>query len=84
MYSGYIWEDIFDERVYYKLQHIEKLLTERLRRQQILKLCDVFIDGQFKKDKADMRYPYAGNTNQRVIDVQKSLQKGEIVLWKKK
>lgn len=54
------------------------------KRKEIVSLCDVFVDGQFEKDKADMKYPYAGSTNQRVIDVQKSLESGEVVLWQKK
>ena len=47
----------------------------------ILKNCDVLIDGEYKKDLADVKYPWAGSTNQRVIDCKKSLEKGEIILW---
>lgn len=47
----------------------------------IIHLCDVIVDGKYKKEQADINYPWAGSTNQRVIDVQKSLKSGEVVLW---
>lgn len=34
---------------------------------------DVLVDGQFKEDLKDLRLKYRGSSNQRVIDVQKSL-----------
>lgn len=48
----------------------------------ILLGIDVLIDGMFEKDLADVNYHWAGSTNQRVIDVQKSLEKKKIVLYK--
>lgn len=50
-------------------------------RKQILYKCDVLIDGQYIDYQRDITLPYRGSTNQRVIDIQQSLQKGEIVLW---
>lgn len=47
----------------------------------ILLGIDVLIDGMFKKDLADVNYHWAGSTNQRVIDVQKSLEDKKIVLF---
>lgn len=46
----------------------------------IMKYLDVLVDGPFLKDFADVNYPWAGSTNQRVIDVQKSLLEGKVVL----
>lgn len=46
-----------------------------------LKYVDVLVDGQFLKDFADINYHWAGSTNQRVIDVQKSLKTGSVVLY---
>lgn len=48
----------------------------------ILLGIDVLIDGMFDKNLADVNYHWAGSTNQRVIDVQKSLEKKKIVLYK--
>lgn len=45
---------------------------------------DVLVDGKFEQDKYDINYPYAGSTNQRVIDVQKSLKENKVILYKLK
>ena len=50
-------------------------------RKQIISKCDVVVDGKFIEEKSDVNYPWAGSTNQRVIDVKKSLLKNEVVLW---
>lgn len=43
--------------------------------------CDVVIDGSYIESLRDISLPYCGSSNQKVIDVQKTLKKGEIVLW---
>lgn len=40
---------------------------------------DVLVDGKFVQELADINYPWAGSTNQRVIDVKKTLELGYIV-----
>lgn len=41
---------------------------------------DVLVDGQFKEELKDVNYHWAGSTNQRVINVKKSLKEGRVVL----
>jgi len=41
----------------------------------------VLIDGKYMDDERDLNLKWCGSKNQRVIDVQKSLLNGEIVLW---
>lgn len=55
---------------------------DQLRRYNVLHTIDVIVDGQYVDELKDMSYPWAGSTNQRVIDVQKSLEKNQVVLWK--
>lgn len=43
--------------------------------------CDVLVDGQYVEVQRDITLPWAGTANQRVIDIQQSLQKDEIILW---
>lgn len=43
---------------------------------------DVLIDGMFDKDLADVNYHWAGSTNQRVIDVQRSLEEKKVIMYK--
>lgn len=45
-----------------------------------LQWVDVIVDGPFVKELKDVKYPWAGSTNQRVIDVRKSLEAGEVIL----
>jgi len=45
----------------------------------ILAYVDVLIDGRFIEDLKDLSLPLRGSSNQRVIDVQESLKKNEIV-----
>lgn len=78
IYSGYEWNDIFYKPGYLYPQMID---TDRLKRQEIISLCDVFVDGKFVEELADVKYPWAGSTNQRIIDVQKSLEQNKVVLW---
>lgn len=53
----------------------------RARKVGLLKYLDVLVDGPFKIEQKDLTLPYCGSRNQRVIDVQKSLASGEVVLW---
>ena len=46
-----------------------------------LTCIDVIVDGPFIKDFADVKYPFAGSTNQRIIDVKKTIENGEITLF---
>lgn len=43
---------------------------------------DVLIDGRFIQEQRDLMLMYRGSKNQRVIDVKKSLSKGEVIEWK--
>lgn len=65
LYTGYTWEQIRDVR--------EKM--------KIVISCDVLVDGEYIEELADVNYHWAGSTNQRVIDVQKSVQENKIVLY---
>ena len=45
-----------------------------------LKYIDVLVDGKFELDKRDVNLKWKGSSNQRVIDVQKSLINNQIIL----
>lgn len=45
----------------------------------LLSLTDVIIDGKFEIDKKDPLLHFRGSSNQRIIDVQKSLSSGKVV-----
>lgn len=50
-------------------------------RKSIIKLCDVLVDGEYIDEQRDITLPWRGSNNQRVIDVQKSLKQGKVVLY---
>lgn len=47
---------------------------------ELLKNIDVLIDGKFVLEEKTYEAPYRGSRNQRIIDVQQSLIKNEIVI----
>ena len=59
------------------------LIKQDRKRIEIIKNVDVLVDGQYIDSLRDVTLPWCGSSNQKVIDIQQSLQKGEIVLWQK-
>lgn len=58
--------------------YFEDLLKNPLQR-AILDYIDVLVDGPFLLEQRDLKLKFRGSRNQRLIDVQKSLELGEIV-----
>lgn len=54
------------------------------KQMSLLKLCDVLVDGQFEEEKKDLNLKYRGSSNQRVIDLKKTIKSGKIVEWENK
>ncbi|MCR5146067.1 MAG: anaerobic ribonucleoside-triphosphate reductase activating protein [Clostridia bacterium] len=52
---------------------------EDLKGKDVLKYIDVLVDGQYKDELHDFTLKWRGSSNQRVIDVQKSLKENQIV-----
>lgn len=48
---------------------------------EIFKLCDVIVDGPFIESQKDLTLKWRGSSNQRVIDVQKTIQQNKIILY---
>lgn len=57
----------------------EQLCNGTDDQKQLLALCHIIIDGEFVLDKKDLNLKFRGSANQRIIDVQQSLAKGEAV-----
>lgn len=74
IYTGYEWNQLFNGGVYTSKEHAG------LKRRNIVKQCDVLIDGRYIDSQKDITLKWVGSSNQHVIDVQQSLQKGEVVL----
>lgn len=50
-----------------------------LKDKEILKYIDYLVDGQFIEEQKNPKLKYAGSSNQRVIDIKKTLKTGQVV-----
>ena len=65
VYTGYLWEDILSSPILYSA----------------IKEADVIVDGEYIEKLRNLDLPFRGSSNQRIIDIQKSLTTGEIILF---
>lgn len=47
---------------------------------EMLLLIDILVDGRFEEDKKDITLKFRGSSNQRVIDLKKTIKENKIVL----
>ena len=71
IYSGYTWEELNDPSN--RRCHGED--TEA-----ILRMTDILVDGEFVLEKKNIGLQFRGSSNQRIIDVKKTLKEGQVVL----
>ncbi|MDU5663105.1 anaerobic ribonucleoside-triphosphate reductase activating protein [Streptococcus vestibularis] len=67
-WTGYTWEELM-------LETPDKL--------KLLHLVDILVDGRFDITKKNLMLQFRGSSNQRIIDVKKSLDQGKVVIWDK-
>lgn len=77
LYTGYTWENLIDG-IHYPL---DATWEDIVLRKSIIKLCNVLVDGEYIDEQRDITLQWRGSSNQRVIDVQKSLEQGKVVLY---
>lgn len=70
-YTGFL----FDEQV------VGKMANQIEETNELLKYIDYIVDGKFQEENKDLTLQFRGSSNQRIIDVQKSLQAKDVVLW---
>lgn len=65
IWSGFTWEEI---------NNIPDIKLDLIKR------CDVFVDGRFKKELKNLSLKWRGSSNQRVIDIQKTLLANQVII----
>ena len=48
---------------------------------ELLTYIDILVDGEFVAEQKNLKINFRGSDNQRIIDVKKSLETGEVVHW---
>ena len=54
---------------------------ETVKNYDIMKYIDYLVDGQYVDELRDLRLKFRGSSNQRIIDVQKSLTENKVILY---
>lgn len=65
LYTGYTWEEIINQK------HLLEAIS----------CIDVIVDGKYMDSLRDTTLPFRGSSNQRIIDVQKSIANNKVILW---
>lgn len=82
LYSGYTWEEIIGVKHENQFEDLGNGYCRLTKKASVIMNCNVLVDGKYINSQRDITLPYRGSKNQRLINIQQSLQKGEIVLWK--
>ncbi|GAB2026129.1 anaerobic ribonucleoside-triphosphate reductase activating protein [Lactovum odontotermitis] len=67
-WTGYSWEE---------------LMLETKDKLELLDYVDILVDGRFELAKKNLNLQFRGSSNQRIIDVKKSLASEKVVIWEK-
>lgn len=70
-YTGYL----FDEDI------LNRMCRESEITKEIVSYLDIIVDGEFVQEKKNLKLNFRGSENQRIVDVKKTLETGEIVHW---
>ena len=63
IWSGYTWESIKDNKDMFDM----------------VSVCDVLVDGRFINDLKNLNLKFKGSSNQRVIDIKKSIELNKVI-----
>ena len=70
-YTGFTFEKDVMNNMYQKWEETPELLS----------YVDVMVDGKFEESKKDITLKFRGSSNQRIIDVQKSIEGKKAILF---
>lgn len=73
-YSGYLYDELSG-----KIEGTGRARCEMT--DEMLSMIDVLVDGEFELAKRNLMLKFRGSENQRLIDLNKTRESGEVVLW---
>lgn len=77
LYTGYSYSEIFRGQS----SCLSQEWVNNFKRREIIKLCNVVIDGKYIDEQKDLTLAWRGSKNQHVIDVRQSLAQNKMVLY---
>ena len=73
IYSGFRWSEIFNDGVFLSKD------CPGWKRREIVKKCNILVDGRYIDSQRNPSKKWAGSDNQRVIAIQESLKQQKVV-----
>lgn len=77
LYTGYSYSEIFRGQS----SCLSQEGLNNFKRREIIKLCDIIVDGKYIDEQRDLTLAYRGSKNQHCIDVKQSLSQKKMVLY---
>lgn len=78
LYTGYELSKIIKQEQHEKVSGIPDVWSKRW---EIIKLCNIVVDGEYIDEQKDLTLKWRGSKNQHVIDVKQSLAQNKMVLY---
>ena len=73
LYTGHTWDQIFQKAC------LDMFNVNNAYRKEVVKMCDVLVDGPYIDEQRDITLAFRGSSNQRLIDVQETLKQNRII-----
>lgn len=81
LYTGYNFDLLNSKYNEYKYTPFVANADEWLTRWEIIKQCDVLVDGEYIDGQKDLTLKWRGSKNQHVINVKESIKNNKIILY---
>lgn len=83
LYTGFEWNSLMAKihQSIFENKDFEHTIEIHKKRQEIIKLCDILVDGEYIDEQKDLALKWRGSKNQRVIDVKQSLAQNKVILY---
>lgn len=78
LYTGYELSKIIKQEQHEKVSGIPDVWSKRW---EIIKLCNIVVDGEYIDEQKDLTLKWCGSRNQHVIDVKQSMAQNKMVLY---